>query len=258
MNTKRLMAILSVCFASVSVARVSASDLLLTFDDLFTRTGNPPGPYYDPIPSGYGGLFWQNFGVILPVGIVPEYGYITGMISKSNVAFNFFGEPASFSLPGGSFDLRSAYLTAGTVAQLNIRVQGYAGGELLYDTSHNVTQTGPTLVDFNYIGVDQVVFTTTPRNPLAMDNLVVNLDTDGDGVSDAEDLCARTPAGSVVNEDGCSIEQLAPCAGPWKNHREYVVAVISAADAFLEAGLITDEQRNALVREARRSSCGRK
>src|SRR5687768_5691934 len=108
MNTKRLMkrlvAILSVCLASLSVTSATASDTLLTFDDLFTRTGNPPGPYYDLIPSGYGGLSWQNFGVIFPVGIVPSYGYITGTISPSNVAFNVMGEPASFSLPGGSFD----------------------------------------------------------------------------------------------------------------------------------------------------------
>jgi hypothetical protein len=147
---------------------------------------------------------------------------------------------------------------------MNIRVQGYAGAELLYDTNYTVTSAGPTLAHFNYTGVDRVLFTTTPRNPLAMDNLVVaNVDSDGDGVPDAEDQCGNTPAGALVNEHGCSIEQLAPCAGPatggaWRNHGEYLAAVKAAAGAFLAAGLITAEDRDALVREAARSGCGRR
>jgi len=260
---KRLMAIFSVCLASVGAVSAGDADALLTFDELPTTTGYPPGPYYDSIPNGYGGLYWGNFAVICPSGLVPEYGYITGMISPSNVAFNVFGDSASIYLPGGLFDLRSAHLTAGTMPQLNIRLQGYAGAELLYDTSYNVTQLGPTLVQFNYIGVDRVVFTTTPHNPLAMDNLIVaNIDRDGDGVPDAQDLCAATPAGVVVDEHGCSFEQVAPsCAGPatggaWKNHAEYLSAVTSAANAFLAAGLITEEERDALVLEAARSRCG--
>jgi hypothetical protein len=36
-------------------------------------------------------MYWGSFGVIRPVGLVPSYGYITGTISPSNVAFNFFG-----------------------------------------------------------------------------------------------------------------------------------------------------------------------
>ena len=258
------MAILSGCLALVGAVATRGADALLTFDELNPRTGFFRGPFYDPIPNGYGGLYWGNFGVIHPVGLLPTLGYITGTVSQSNVAFNLTGEPASIYLPRGSFDLRSAYLTAATTDQLIIRVQGYAGAALLYDTNYTVTSAGPTLAHFNYTGVDRVLFTTFPRNPLAMDNLVVaNVDGDGDGVPDPEDQCADTPEGALVNEHGCSIEQLAPCAGPatggpWRNHGEYVSAVKAAADAFLAAGLITVEQKDALVREAARSACGRR
>src|SRR6185295_13979242 len=156
-------AIFSICLASIGAVSAGGADVVLTFDELPTRTGFPPGPFYDPIPDGYGGLYWGNFGVIRPVGLVPEYGYVTGMISASNVAFNLSGDPASIYLPAGSFDLVSAYLTAGTQDELNIRVQGFAGAALLYDNTYTVTQAGPTLVHFDYIGVNRVLFTTTPR-----------------------------------------------------------------------------------------------
>jgi len=88
-------------------------------------------------------------------------------------------------------------------------------------------------------------------------------DADGDGVGDSLDQCPGTPAGAIVDANGCSIDQLAPCAGPasggtWKNHGEYVSSVARAVEAFLEQGLLTEEQAEAIVSAAARSSCGRK
>jgi acetyl esterase/lipase len=40
---------------------------------------------------------------------------------------------------------------------------------------------------------------------------ILPVDTDNDGVSDYLDACPDTPAGSVINDHGCSIEQLCPC-----------------------------------------------
>jgi hypothetical protein len=45
---------------------------------------------------------------------------------------------------------------------------------------------------------------------------ILPLDADDDGVSDYLDACPDTPPGTVVNDAGCSIEQLCPCDGPWK------------------------------------------
>src|SRR6266568_2548316 len=56
-------------------------------------------------------------------------------------------------------------------------------------------------------------------------------DSDQDGVPDYLDHCSDTAAGAAVNEHGCSIAQLCPCDGSWKNHGQYIRAVaITAAD----------------------------
>jgi hypothetical protein len=88
-------------------------------------------------------------------------------------------------------------------------------------------------------------------------------DADGDGVGDSLDQCPNTPPGSIVNADGCSIDQLAPCNGPasggtWKNHGEYVSSVAQAAEQFLEAGLISQDEQDAIVAAAAQSNCGSK
>ena len=86
-------------------------------------------------------------------------------------------------------------------------------------------------------------------------------DSDGDGVLDTVDQCPDTPAGDIVNANGCSIAQLVPCAGPrsggrWKNHGQYVSAVVEVAKEFLNAGLILHHQWSQLVTAAAQSQCG--
>jgi len=88
-------------------------------------------------------------------------------------------------------------------------------------------------------------------------------DADQDGVADSLDQCPGTPPGDIVDADGCSIDQLAPCSGPvsggiWKNHGQYVSTVSKVTEAFLALGLITEDQADAIVSEAARSSCGSK
>ena len=88
-------------------------------------------------------------------------------------------------------------------------------------------------------------------------------DTDDDGVIDPEDECDGTSPGSVVDANGCSIDQLVPCAGPltggnWNNHGQYVREVLRIAKVFHRAGLITPLERNSIVRAAARSHCGKK
>jgi hypothetical protein len=82
-------------------------------------------------------------------------------------------------------------------------------------------------------------------------------DSDGDGVPDERDACPDTPPGAIVNGDGCAIAQLCPCAGPWKNHAEYVDCVIHHAWQFYREGIITAGQRRDVVQEAAQSDCGR-
>jgi hypothetical protein len=73
-------------------------------------------------------------------------------------------------------------------------------------------------------------------------------DADNDGIADTADQCPNTPAGSIVNAQGCSIDQLVPCAGPtvgrsWRNHGHYVSSVAHASQEFVEDGVMTQEQQ---------------
>jgi len=82
-------------------------------------------------------------------------------------------------------------------------------------------------------------------------------DGDGDGVVDEHDACPNTPAGEPVDAQGCSASQLVPCDGDWNSHGDYVSAVVATANDFLDAGLIDESQRNAIVQAAAQSDCGK-
>jgi len=88
-------------------------------------------------------------------------------------------------------------------------------------------------------------------------------DRDHDGILDAEEpcICLQTPSNQVVTSQGCSIDQVCPCAAPlgreqWKNHAEYVQCVNGAADELVADGVLTKNQRKEIVRRAERSACG--
>lgn len=88
-------------------------------------------------------------------------------------------------------------------------------------------------------------------------------DQDFDGVPDAMDLCPNTPPCTIVDANGCSLDQLVPCAGPmtggaWRNHGQYVSSFAHAANSFFAQGLISDNERDILVAEAAQSDCGKK
>jgi hypothetical protein len=88
-------------------------------------------------------------------------------------------------------------------------------------------------------------------------------DQDFDGVPDSADACPNTPPCSIVDANGCSIDQLAPCDGPasggtWKNHGQYVSSVAKAVNSFLAQGVINETQADAILSAAAQSNCGSK
>jgi hypothetical protein len=127
--------------------------------------------------------------------------------------------------------------------------------------------TGP-LADFQTFSFQG--FTSISRLEIfasyaSIDNFVIRVgpDQDDDGIADSEDQCPHTPLGAVVNENGCTIDQLVPCDGPaeggkWRNHGQYVSAVSAAAEDFWRAGLITAAERDDTVRAAAGTNCGKK
>jgi len=80
-------------------------------------------------------------------------------------------------------------------------------------------------------------------------------DCDNDGVPNNRDKCPSTAPGTAVDATGCSIDQLVPCDGPWKDHKEYVKAFRETAMRFWKEGRINLAQRNALTRQAEQSDC---
>ena len=59
-----------------------------------------------------------------------------------------------------------------------------------------------------------------------------------------------------MNSNGCSITQICPEQNNWKNHGAYVKCVAHAAEGFEADGLITGEEKGALVSEAGSSDIG--
>jgi hypothetical protein len=167
---KVLTALFCVHLVAIGVVCAGDATTILTFDEL------SPGPDHAIIQNGYGGLNWNNFSVINGSLRPPTEGYHTGIVSPSNLAFNTSGDPASIG-SSTPFDLKSAYLSAALnlESEMQVEVQGFLGTTLIYDTTHAVNGAAPTLIDFNYVGVDQVKFISSPPVQFAMDNLTVVL-----------------------------------------------------------------------------------
>jgi hypothetical protein len=158
-------------FSSIS----TRSQTVVTFDNI-SETGT--GSF---IPDGYQGLVWSNFvgmNAILYAGSYPFYtnGYYYGIVSPSNVAYDADASPAKIESQGTNFDFLSTYLTAAWNTNLNIEVQGFRGGTLLYATTVVPNVTSSTLFTFNYLNIDRLDFTPSggigePANgQFAMDN----------------------------------------------------------------------------------------
>jgi hypothetical protein len=131
----------------------------VTFDDLSGSMAN--------IPNGYAGLNWSNFCSLDGTSMSSTSGYHNGIISPNNVAFNGGGTPAEFS--GTSFDLGGMYMTAAWSAGLNVDIEGYRDGSLVYSQTVVVDTTSPTWLVLNYLDVDRVRFVSYGGTDYAQD-----------------------------------------------------------------------------------------
>ena len=120
------------------------------------------------IPDGYAGLTWSNLYVLNGIGFEQSNpsGYAAGSVSVSNVVFNGDGNAASIT-SGSAFNFISAYLTAGWNDNLQLEVLGYSGSTMTYSNIYTLSATNPTLINFNYFGVDEVYFAPFGGTPHA-------------------------------------------------------------------------------------------
>ena len=132
----------------------TAESTVLTFDDISTN-------FLSPIPSGYGGLNWDNFENISKSyinSLLPGTGYANGTVSEDYTAFNPFGTPAAIS--SSVFDFNGAYLTGAANNGLNIQVEGFLNGVLTNSTTVVVNIDAPTFFNFNFLGINELKFTS--------------------------------------------------------------------------------------------------
>ena len=104
----------------------------------------------------------------------------------------------------------------------------------------------------NYCGGCHALFTDADGNAVDCD-----ADSDGDGVDDVDDLCPDTAPGRRVNADGCSGRQYVDMeCGDVSDYRwgiRYVMCVTRASARAHRHGLLTRQERAALIRRARRA-----
>jgi PEP-CTERM motif len=142
---KKLRLFLGFVPAFVTIA--GSAQQTITFDNL-------PSSAASPITNGYAGFQWTGFEY-MDSRNEPGTGFANGTVSLYNIAFNQGGNPANFSssIP---FTLESADLTGAWNNGLHVEVQGFMGATLAYDHTYTVNATGPTLINFNFTGVNEV------------------------------------------------------------------------------------------------------
>ena len=89
-----------------------------------------------------------------------------------------------------------------------------------------------------------------------------DLDDDDDSVEDSVDNCSGTESGAIINSNGCSSQQLfvqiCPSEEIYRSHGKYVSCVANEAELQLEEGLITEDEKDAVVSTAAQSDIGKK
>ena len=140
-----------ITFALVGLMAIScfASADVLTFDDATDLTADWLGTY--------GGFDWGTNGACLNAPAMhPNSGYFNGLVSGEYVAFNNAELPVTTT--GPDFTFNGAYLTGAWNDGLNITVTGLNNGAQLYQRTVVVDTDGPTWFDFDYAGIDTLIF----------------------------------------------------------------------------------------------------
>jgi len=176
MLMKLPVALMRLAVFFVASCSIASAALVITFDDVPNGTAL----------NSYQGFNWNNFYIFdtrtLPYSYTLVSGYTHAAISQPNIAYNGGGTPASFSA-ATTFNLTSASITAGWRNGLNVEVQGWNGSTELYDNNYTVNTAGPSLINFNYLGITSVDFITSggtdagfgySGTQMAIDNITIN------------------------------------------------------------------------------------
>jgi hypothetical protein len=151
-------------FSLMLVATCLAGELraeVITFDDIPDTGGG------QLIPTVYHGFQWQNLYVLNVEDFSrPKYigsnGYLNGLVSGTNVAFNgsgINGDGAPALVLNGLFTFNSAYFNAAWNDGLILTVTGKLAGNIVDVLTIPLDASGPaTKVDFNWKSIDELDF----------------------------------------------------------------------------------------------------
>jgi hypothetical protein len=150
---EKMKQVVTICIAMAALACLCApaGAAIVTFDDL------PNGQLLPPMPDGYAGLAWDNFHY-LDATFKTHSGYYSAMVSAKNVAYNGYGNPAEMS--GDPFNFIGAYFAGAWNDGLNVDIQGYNQGALVYDETIVVDMDTATWFQADFANVDRVRFTS--------------------------------------------------------------------------------------------------
>lgn len=165
---------------SMLAAAVPASAALITFDDLGTNA-------FTAIPNSYQGFTWDYWASINGANYGPS-GYANGVVSGGNSACacaSDFGQATQSISSASSFTLGSGYFTSAWNDGATLSVVGLSGATTLFSTTATLNTSGPSLLNFNWSGIDKVTFAITGGTPsalpgggdyFALDNLTITSD----------------------------------------------------------------------------------
>ncbi len=143
------------CVGAVGILQ---ADPVIQFDDL------PNTLVEIPVPAGYHELNWINInyvnGVLFPGN---PSGIQAGVVSQDAIIDGGGGVVSSLS--AGMFDFLSAFATAAWNDNLQLEAKGFIKGKLVYDQTNTLSATAPTLIQYNFYGVDEVDLTSSGGTP---------------------------------------------------------------------------------------------
>jgi hypothetical protein len=261
---------------SILLAIESMPAALLTFDDL-----PAPDPYGKggSIPTGYGGLNWNNNlgytgqgAAYYNTNVLRMWGYPTGAASGPQAAYTWGANDIEMS--GPLFTFNSAWFSGAVGANQPLTVTAYNGMNLVGRQTIVLSYATPKLFTFNFANVTRLVIDPGPYQAI-IDDITINaprqgpLDSDGDGVPDATDAFPNsrdvgenvtlegcdTGVPSMLFPDGTTLSDLIyELAAKAKNHGQFVSGVARLKNRLRKEAILTPVQAAAIQECAARSS----
>jgi hypothetical protein len=163
---------------------LSVSAEVINFDDIAGNASNYSatqdqgnGLLAYQIANGYAGLTWNNMWILdgtdynTVLGV--QSGYGVAAMSGKDIALNFYGNQAITASSGSTFDFNGAFFTSAWYDNNILTLTGLNNGTVVGTVTVGINTTGPQWVNCDFLGVDEVDFSTT-NYQFAMDNMTIN------------------------------------------------------------------------------------